>query len=374
MKLVPLNAKGLAEKKALDQIKHRRHPNLLPLFDYWERNGRLVICTQLADKSLADRLEETRQNKRPGIPVAELRKYMMSIARVLDYLRQNKIQHCDVKPSNILLSSGVAVLGDFSLARVLSKSVERYSGGKTNSYAPPEFDRNYVSLRSDQYMLAITYCELRTGQLPKRKGRTISNLNMPPHELGVILYSLSRHPKDRWPSCRALIAELCREDMGTTAEGVEEHIKQCIMSEINAVLVTALDLAAKSLLKGEDGWKAARRRLVKRRAFANDIENLELVKTDWPKPRNAGFLPNDLSNAISAFMQTWESKPRTLENWESYLLLYKPEIMMTYENLQVPIKLKGYQRRIAEWYQLDLHAIQREYLSIIETFLASQQG
>jgi serine/threonine protein kinase len=171
LKLISLEkAAGLTERRALEIIKNLSHPFLLPLRDFWEHRGWLVIATLLAEQTLADRYKYFRDRGCQGIPQAELANYISQIDDVLGYLRANGIQHCDVKPSNILLRNGYAFLGDFGLARQLKGGVPPTINIATMKYAPPEFLQQRVTRFSDLYSLAITYCEMRTGLIPYTNG------------------------------------------------------------------------------------------------------------------------------------------------------------------------------------------------------------
>ena len=56
------------ELKSLDRIKEVRHPFLLSLERIEVVDGRLVVITELAEKSLKDRFSECRVRGLPGIP------------------------------------------------------------------------------------------------------------------------------------------------------------------------------------------------------------------------------------------------------------------------------------------------------------------
>ena len=57
-------------------------------------------------------------------------------------------------------------MADFGLARVLEHTATGHTGSMTPAYAAPEFFDRKTSSQSDQYSLAVTYCQLRGGRLP----------------------------------------------------------------------------------------------------------------------------------------------------------------------------------------------------------------
>src|SRR5205807_1185379 len=97
-------------------------------------------------------------------------------AKGIDYLNQpdhrlgdstkSVIQHRDIKPQNILLMGGGIKISDFGLMRILKNTVTEHTGNLTVAYAAPEFFMGHTSRSSDQYSLAVTYCQLRGGRLP----------------------------------------------------------------------------------------------------------------------------------------------------------------------------------------------------------------
>jgi len=219
---------GPAETRALEVIRHIRHPNLLATFGSWEKNGLLIIAMELADCTLGDRLSESVRRGRNGIPRDELLGYMEEAAKGLDYLnspihevdgRENvSVQHRDIKPQNILLIGGGVKVADFGLARLLEQTVVSHSGSLTPLYAPPEFFNGQTTRTSDQYSLAITYCQLRGGRLPfdgNVAQVTAGHLYRAPDlsmiqeaERPIVQKALAKESDARWPTCQAFVDAL----------------------------------------------------------------------------------------------------------------------------------------------------------------------
>ena len=72
------------ELKSLERVKAVRHPFILSLERYDIVNGRLIIVTELADRSLWDRFRECQRQGWPGIPRDELLRYLEETAEALD--------------------------------------------------------------------------------------------------------------------------------------------------------------------------------------------------------------------------------------------------------------------------------------------------
>src|SRR5262249_2747321 len=167
------------------------HPNLVPIMAFWLKDDRdtildgtvgddadsntflkskaaeLLIAMGLGEKNLLDRLKECRNNEQTqGIPSDELLGYMEEAAKAIDFLnspihemgggRPVAIQHCDIKPQNILIVGGGAQVCDFGLAREMGAS-RSTSPSVSIAYTPPELLDGRSSLGTDQYSLAVTF-------------------------------------------------------------------------------------------------------------------------------------------------------------------------------------------------------------------------
>jgi formylglycine-generating enzyme required for sulfatase activity len=222
LKFIRLGGKaGGAELRALEVMKDVRHANLLGVFGAWQQEGQLILAMELADGTLLDRLNAALKQGLPGIPLGELLEYMRDAARGLDHLNAIRIQHRDVKPQNLLLVGGSVKVGDFGLAKVLHHTLSGHTGAYTPAYVAPEFLSGQTSGQSDQYALAVSYCQLRGGRLPFEGHVTqvLTGHAMHPPDLTMLPESerpaaaraLAKEPKERWPSCRAFVDALAAE-------------------------------------------------------------------------------------------------------------------------------------------------------------------
>jgi serine/threonine-protein kinase len=222
---------GAVELRSLELVKSIRHAHLLAQFGAWRRDDLLIIAMELADRTLLHRLQEANKQGLPGIPFGELLEYMREAAKGIDYLNERchpsaagelvGIQHKDIKPQNLLLVGGTVKVADFGLAKLLERTIASVSGGMTPLYAAPEFFNNKTSKWSDQYCLAVTYCQLRSGRLPFEGSALqvmVGHTTQPPDltmmaegERPALARALAKKPEERWPACRAFAETLATQ-------------------------------------------------------------------------------------------------------------------------------------------------------------------
>lgn len=220
---------GRREVANIRILRAVRHPNLLAYFGAWQIRDRLIIGMELADGSLWDRLAEARRQGLAGIPLAELLDFVGEVARVVDFLNEPAhrlegrsgvaIYHRDIKPQNVMLIGRGVKVADFGLSCLDDPTgASRSHCGLTFAYAAPETFRRQVSGSSDQYSLAVTYCQLRGGRLPfvgppesVMMGHLFGDPDLsmlPAPERPIITRAMDKDPRARWPDCRALVEAL----------------------------------------------------------------------------------------------------------------------------------------------------------------------
>lgn len=216
------HAEGQRELKVLELVKNLRHPFLLATQAYWQEEEQLCIVMELADGSLRDTFKQYRRQGKTGLPAELVLGYMVESAEALDFLHERQVMHRDIKPENLLHLHGHIKVADFGLAResdAAMQSAATFCG--TASYMPPETWRNQLSVHGDQYSLALSYVELRTGTLPFR-GKGLGDLMkahtenapdlslLPSKERGVLRKALAKDPDARYPSCQEFTDDLIR--------------------------------------------------------------------------------------------------------------------------------------------------------------------
>ena len=124
--------------------------------------------------------------KQPPLAVSDTLRILGDVARALQYAHEHGIVHRDIKPDNVLLSGGTAVVTDFGIAKALSDSRTGSSGATltalgtsigTPSYMAPEQAAGDPDIdhRADIYAFGCMAFELLTGK-PPFHGRTPSRI------------------------------------------------------------------------------------------------------------------------------------------------------------------------------------------------------
>src|SRR3954464_9737657 len=92
--------------------------NIVPVLATGETNGLPYFTMPFVEgESLRQRL-----SKLPPLSVSETLRIFGDVARALQYAHERGIVHRDIKPDNVLLSGGTAVVTDFGIAKALSAS------------------------------------------------------------------------------------------------------------------------------------------------------------------------------------------------------------------------------------------------------------
>ena len=215
------------EVRALQAIKALSHPHILRMEQIWSCQGFLVIVMELAEGNLHDLLDVYYTELDTALPADNVCHFLKQAGQAIDYLnaRQhlvdgNKVafRHCDIKPSNLLLVDGNVKVGDFGLAFKTSVRIGPITRTGTLDYAAPEVLLGQFSDRSDQFSLAATYFQLRTGELPFARPATDNQPARfrPPVDLSLVtaeerpILARAFHnvPQARWDSCVEMMKRL----------------------------------------------------------------------------------------------------------------------------------------------------------------------
>src|SRR5437773_1204491 len=96
------------------------HPHIVPLFEADEADGLLFYVMEYVEgESLRQRL-----SRHGPLPVDDAVRIAAEVGDALQYAHENGVIHRDVKPENILLSRGHALVSDFGIAKLMEERGE----------------------------------------------------------------------------------------------------------------------------------------------------------------------------------------------------------------------------------------------------------
>jgi len=206
---------------------HLQHPHVVPLYDSGESDGLLYYVMPYVDgESLRMRLaRDTRLDEAEAVRISR------EVALGLDYAHRRGVVHRDIKPDNILLSSGQAMVADFGIARAMT-----LVGGQrltstgivvgTPAYMSPEQATGAEGLdaRSDLYSLGCVLFEMLTGRAPfvgtsaqqvlaKHASETAPSVRSLRPDIdealdACVARALAKDPADRWATAAKFAAAL----------------------------------------------------------------------------------------------------------------------------------------------------------------------
>ena len=194
-----------------------QHPHILSVYDSGEASGQLWYTMPFVEgESLRDRLVRETQ-----LPVEEAVRIVREAALALDYAHRHGVVHRDVKPENILLSDGQALVADFGIARAVGGEGSLTQTGMTvgtPAYMSPEqaSGERGIDGRADIYALGCVLYELLAGEPPFTGpnaqaiiSRALTETPRPlsavreavsPALQAAVTRALARTPADRFPT------------------------------------------------------------------------------------------------------------------------------------------------------------------------------
>jgi eukaryotic-like serine/threonine-protein kinase len=218
-------AAAVGAERFLEEIRvtaSLQHPHILPLFDSGSAAGLVwYVMPFVEGETLRSRLARERR-----LAVADALQLVREMADALEYAHRHGIVHRDVKPENVLLQSGHALVADFGIALALENAggVRLTHTGitlGTPSYMAPEQaagDRP-IDARTDVYALGAVLHEMLAGESPlvaashqEVRGAAFAlaarRADVSPSLDAAVRRALAKDPDDRFPSAGAFAAAL----------------------------------------------------------------------------------------------------------------------------------------------------------------------
>jgi serine/threonine protein kinase len=205
------------------------HPNIVTVHDAGEAGGLLYIAMRLVDGTDL----ESHVKADGSLSAQRTASIVTQVASALDAAHAKGLIHRDVKPANIMISSGsggseVAYLTDFGL----TKRPDQTTGitrtgqfmGSVDYAAPEQFEGKPLDPRTDEYSLACLAYHCLTGRVPYQRDQEaavmFAHLKTSPPKVSevrtdlsprvdvVVSKGMAKRPESRYPSAGAFADDL----------------------------------------------------------------------------------------------------------------------------------------------------------------------
>jgi serine/threonine protein kinase len=236
-------------KREITLAARLQHPHIVPMLTAGDANGLPFFTMPLIEgESLRARLEREGE-----LPLSDAVRLLREVASALAYAHELGIMHRDIKPDNVLVSAGSAMVTDFGVAKAVSESA---GGGSiaitgtgmaigTPAYMAPEQASADPSVdhRADIYAWGVLAYELLTGR-PPFAGRTPAAMfaahmteapeliskrraSVPPALATLVMSALEKRPSDRPQSAASIVTALdAMTAPGTSSTAARTSVNQ----------------------------------------------------------------------------------------------------------------------------------------------------
>ena len=254
-------------KREIQVAARLQHPHIVPVLSAGETEGLPFYTMPFVDgSSLRARIAEG------PLPISEAVGVLKEVARALAYAHEQGVVHRDIKPDNVLLTRGSAVVTDFGIAKALSASRLESSQSATltalgtslgtPAYMAPEQSAGDPSTnhRADLYAFGCMAYELLCGEQPfhgrtphklmaahmAEKPRPIAErrLDTPPALADLVMQCLEKEPDHRPQSA----ADVARVLDSVSSSGTTPSAPAILAGRIRVGRALALWAAATALV------------------------------------------------------------------------------------------------------------------------------
>jgi serine/threonine-protein kinase len=225
--LRPDLAESVAAERFIREIRlegQLQHPHILPIYDSGSVEGLpYYVMPYVEGETLRHRLA-----REGALPIEDALRIAAEICDALSFAHRRGVVHRDIKPGNVLLSGGHAVVADFGLATAIAQagaSSLTHSGIAvgTPAYMSPEqgSGEDAIDARSDVYAIGCVLFEMLAGQPPFRGPNARITIAMHRHQripplrglrpdlpqelADIVERALSKDPAERYHDASALL-------------------------------------------------------------------------------------------------------------------------------------------------------------------------
>ncbi len=247
-----------------------QHPHIVPLLTAGA-SGDLLYYVMPFIQGESLRVKLAREGE---LPVTEATRILRDVVDALAYAHRNGVVHRDIKPDNVLLSEGHAVVTDFGVAKAVSASSGSSAGSLTSlgvalgtpAYMAPEQAAAdpHVDHRADIYAVGALAYEMLCGRppftAPTPQALLAAHITQTPDPAtryrpaispqlnGLVMRCLEKRAADRWQSAAELVPQL--DAMTTPSGGMAPTGAQTIISSGTEAAIRRAHPARVALLFG----------------------------------------------------------------------------------------------------------------------------
>ena len=254
-------------KREIQMAARLQHPHIVPVLSAGEIAGLPYYTMPFVDgSSLRVRIAEG------PLPINEVVGVLKEVARALAYAHEQGVVHRDIKPDNVLLTRGSAVVTDFGIAKALSASRVDVPDSATltalgtslgtPAYMAPEQGAGDPSTnhRADLYAFGCMAYELLCGEQPfhgrtphklmaahmSERPRSIAErrIDTPPALAALVMQCLEKEPDARPQSA----ADVARVLDSVTSSGTTPSAPSILAGRIHIGRALALWAAATAIV------------------------------------------------------------------------------------------------------------------------------
>jgi serine/threonine-protein kinase len=210
----------LVEARLVGKLSHQ---NLIKVYDVGREDWKLFFSMEFVEgETLEDMIErEGPLDAQRAIDIT------LQVLRAINYIARYDIVHCDIKPSNVMLTQdNIVKLGDFGFVKSNIEIAVTEEGsvlGTPDYISPEQAMGKTVDFRSDIYSLGVTLYHMVAKAPPfdgtvstimrahireKMPSPKAVNPNVPDALCKVIEKMTAKDPKDRYQKCEDLFEDL----------------------------------------------------------------------------------------------------------------------------------------------------------------------
>ncbi len=204
-------------------IARLTNPNIVGIYQFDQVDNLYYMAMQFIEGKDLRSMIKGLDKAGARLTYKEIISILRDIANALDYAHSEGVIHRDIKPSNIMvMPNGKAVLTDFGLALSVPEGTIGNTFGSAHYIAPEQAVNSANAVpQSDIYSLGVVLYEMLTNRvpfddpsamvvamkhltdIPPVPSQVVGNL--PRQVDSVVLKALDKDPKNRYPTCNAMV-------------------------------------------------------------------------------------------------------------------------------------------------------------------------